>query len=77
MIVKLFEYFGASSKIGTGIEGSYQDWARGVPNILDNSSIGLHLLGMRYLVKARIQRGGEAENLGLRPSLQWEQAFVR
>ena len=42
-----------------------------------NRSIGLHLLGMRYLVKVWIQRGGEAENLGLRPSLQWEQAFVR
>ena len=29
LLAPLFEYFGASSKIGTGIEGSYQDWARG------------------------------------------------
>ena len=29
LLVPLFEYFGASSKMGTGIEGSYQDCARG------------------------------------------------
>jgi len=48
-----------------------------MPNILDNGSIGLHLLGMRYLVKVLIQRGGEADDLGLRTSPQWEQVFVR
>ena len=35
------------------------------------------LLGMRYLVKVLIQRGGEADDLGLRTSPQWEQVFVR
>ena len=29
LLVPFFEYFGASSKMGTGIEGSYQDCARG------------------------------------------------